>query len=155
VGKAALFLTAVLTLLVLAEAANININGIWSWNIGPGDLQGGPGSNLNTTYTSAPSQVRMSVTGAGNRAWRVDVLRIDSNWHADFVLDIRRTGSGWGPGTVSGGTTYLTISTMSQTFVTGSGNRAGIPLQERLSGVSVSIPVAAYTTTIQYTVVDQ
>jgi len=155
VGKAALFLTAALTLLVLAEAANITIVGIWSWTVGPGDLQGGPGSELNTTYESPANQVTMSVRGSGNIGWRVEVLRIDSNWHANFLLDIRRTGSGRGPGTVSGGTTYLTITTMSQSFVTGSGNRWGIPLQERLSGVSVSIPPATYTTTIQYTVVDQ
>jgi hypothetical protein len=155
VGKAVLFLTAALTLLGLALAADITITGTWSWTIGPGDLQGGPGSNLNTTYTSAPNQVTMRITGTGGGGWRVDVLRIDSNWHTDFVLDIRRTGNGQGPGTISGGTTYLTITTTSQTFVTGTRNRRGIPLQERLRGVSVAIPAAVYTTTIQYTVVDQ
>jgi hypothetical protein len=149
-----LVLAAALGLFALAEAANITITGSWSRTISASDLTGGAGSNLTATYTSATNQVLMGVTTTLTN-WRVDVLRIDSTWNASFVLSIRRTGSGTGTGSVSGGTSYLTILTTSQTFVTGSGNLSSIPLQERLGGVSVSIPVATYTTTIQYTVVDQ
>lgn len=152
--KVAFPLIAVFTLLVFAEAANITITGSWSLSIGSGNLQGGAGSNLTATYTSATNQVTMAVTTTLTN-WRVDILRIDSNWNANLVLSIRRTSSGTGTGTVSGGTTYLTITTTSQTFVTGSGNRSGIALQERIGGVSVSIPPGTYTTTIQFTAVDQ
>jgi hypothetical protein len=148
-----LFLVGAFLLLNLAEAANITITGTWSRVIGAGDLTGGPGSNLTATYTSATNQILMGVTTTLTN-WRVDILRIDTHWHANFALSIRRTGTGSGTGTVTGGGAYLAITTTSQTFVTGSGNRAGIQLQERLGGVSVSIPVATYTTTIQYTVVD-
>jgi hypothetical protein len=154
-ARAALVAIAALALLVLAEAANITVTGTWIRSIGLGDLQGGPGSDLITTYESPAGQVTMRISGAGNRAWRVDVLRIDSSWHPDLVLSIRRTGNGTGPGTIAGGTAYLPILTTSQAFVTGSGNLSGIPFQERLSGVSVSIPAGSYATTIQYTVVDQ
>ncbi len=154
-GKAALVLSATLGLLGLVEAANIVVRGAWSWTIGPGDLQAGPGSELVGTYESSPDQVTMNVTGAGQGAWRVDAQRIDSHWHVDLILNIRRTGSGRGPGTVSGGTAYLTITTMTKAFVTGSGNRSGIPLQEQLRGVSVSIPAATYATTVLYTIVDR
>jgi len=148
-----LFLTGAFILLNFAGAANITITGTWSRVIGSGDLTGGAGSNLTATYASATNQVLMGVTTTLTN-WRVDIRRIDTNWHANFVLSIRRTGTGSGTGTVSGGTNYITITTTSQTFVTGSGNRSGIQLQEQLGGVSVSIPVNTYTTTIQYTVVD-
>jgi hypothetical protein len=153
-GKTAcLFLALALVLPFLAEPANITITGTWSLSIGAGNLTGGPGSNLTATYTSATNQVTMAVTTTLVN-WRVDVRRIDTIWHANLTLEIRRTGTGSGTGTVSGGTTYLTITTTNQAFVTGSGNRSGIPLQEQLGGVSVSIPAQTYTTTIQYTVVD-
>ena len=154
-GTAVRFLLAAFVAWNLAQAATITITGSWSRVIGAGDLTGGPGSNLTATYTSATNQVLMGVTGAGNRNWRVDVRRIDTIWHADFVLSIRRTNNGTaGPGTVTGGTSYLQITATSQTFVTGSRNRTGITLQERLDGVSVSIPATAYTTTILFTVVE-
>jgi len=154
-GKAVRFLLAAFVAWHLAEAANITISGSWFRVIGAGDLTGGPGSNLASTYESATNQVTMDITGAGNSNWRVDVRRIDTIWHPDFVLSIRRTNNGTGgPGTVTGGTNYLQITATSQTFVTGSRNRTGITLQERLDGVSVSIPVGIFTTTIQYTVVE-
>jgi hypothetical protein len=154
-GKAVRLLLAAFVAWNLAQAANITIAGSWSRVIGAGDLLGGPGSNLGATYTSATNQVTMGVTTGANMNWRVDVRRIDTIWHANFVLSIRRTNNGTaGNGTVAGGTTYLQITTTSRTFVTGRNNRTGITLQEQLGGVSVSIPVATYTTTIQYTVVD-
>jgi len=149
-----LFLTWTFMLLTFAEAANITITGSWSLVIGAGDLTGRPGTNLTAAYNSATNQVLMGVTTGAGLTWRVDVLRIDSHWHANLVLSIRRTGTGSGTGTVTGGGGFQAITTTSQTFVTGSGNRAGIQLQERLGGVSVSIPADTYTTTVQYTVVD-
>jgi len=152
-GKAVRFLIAAFVAWHLAQAATITISGSWSRVIGAGDLTGGPGSDLTATYESATNQITMAVRDDAN--WRVDVRRIDTIWHANFVLSIRRTNNGTaGNGWVAGGTTYLQITTTSQTFVTGNRNRRGITLQERLDGVSVSIPVRTYTTTIQYTVVD-
>ena len=154
-GKAVRFLIAAFVAWHLAQAADITIIGNWSLMIGAADLQGGPGSDLNPSYQSAANQITMDVTTRGQWTWRVDVNRIDSGWNAAFQLFIRRTNNGTsGNGSVSGGTAYLQITTTSQTFVTGQGDRRGITLQERLDGVSVSVPPATYTTTIQYTVVD-
>jgi hypothetical protein len=147
-GSAVRFLLATLVACNLAHAATITITGSWSLVIGAGNLTGGPGTNLTATYTSATNQVLMGVTTTLVN-WRVDISRLDSLWHANLVLSIRRTGTGSGTGSVTGGGSYQAITTTNQTFVTGSGNRAGIQLQERIGGVSVSIPVATYTTTIQ------
>jgi hypothetical protein len=149
-----LFLIVASLLLNFAEAANITITGSWALTIVVGDLTGRPGTNLTANYNSATNQVLMDVTTGAGMAWRVDVLRIDTHWTALVTLSIRRTGTGSGTGTVTGGGAFMAITTTSQTFVTGTGNRAGIQLQERISGVSVSIPADIYTTTVQYTVVD-
>lgn len=155
-GKAVRFLFAASVAWNLAQAATyITISGSWVRVIGTGDLQGGAGSDLNPSYQSAADQITMDVTTLGQWTWRVDVNRIDSGWNAGFQLFIRRTSGGTsGNGSVSGGTAYLQITTTSQAFVTGQGDRRGITLQKRLDGVSVSIPSGMYTTTIQYTVVD-
>ena len=154
-GKAVRFLIAAIVMWHLAEAATISITGSWSRVIGAGDLQGGAGSDLNPSYQSAANQLTMGVSTTGQRTWRVDVHRIDSGWNAAFQLFIRRTNNGTGGnGSVSGGTAYLQITTTSQAFVTGQGNRTGITLQEQLNGVSASASARAYTTTIQFTVVD-
>lgn len=156
VGRKVIFLLfAAFVLWRFVQAATITVTGTWFRTIGSADLQAGPGSNLTATYSSATNQITMGLATTGALPWRVDVRRIDSLWHANFVLSIRRTNNGTGgTGTVSGGTTYLQITTINQTFVTGSGTRTGITLQERLGGVSVQIPPATYTTTIQYTAVD-
>lgn len=154
-GKAVVFLLAAFLAWHLAQAATITISGSWSRVIGAGDVQGGPGGNLAPTYASSANQVRMNVMNPPARSWRVDVCRIDTLWHPDFVLSIRRTNNGLnGNGQVFGGTNYLQITTTNQTFVTGRGTRRIITLQEQLGGVSVSIPVGTYTTTIQFTAVD-
>jgi hypothetical protein len=152
--KAALLLLAVFVLLKIVEAASVNINGQWSLTIGLGNLQGGAGSDLTSTYQSPSGQVTMDVAPGGKKPWSISVARVDSSWNMNFVLSIMRTGSGSGSGTVSGGTAYLTITTTNQTFVTGTGSLTGIPLQEQLGGVSVSIPPASYSTTIQFTATD-
>ena len=152
--RAILQLIGVLTLWAVVEAAvSITVTGSWSLVLGSGNLQGGAGSNLVSTYTSNANQALLTVSGATTgQAWTVSVLRIDSTWDGSLVLSLRRTGGGSGTGTVSGGTTYLTVLTTSQTFITGTGNLSNIPLQERLAGVSVSLGAGTFTTTIRYTI---
>lgn len=155
VRQTALLLISCFLLFNFAEPANISISGNWSRIIDASDLQSGPGSDFNPAIESATDQIVMGITGAGGRSWRVDVSRIDTNWHANFVLSIRRTNGGTGgPGSVSGGLTYLEILPTNQTFVTGQSNRTGITFQERLEGLSVSIPPGTYTTTVRFTVTE-
>ena len=143
------------SLLVLASLAavsastwsiSIGVSGSWSPTIDQGDLIGGAGSDLNSTYESAADQLTMSISDTQTGVdWSVDVRRVDSNWHSDFVLSVRRTGSGDG---------YQVVTTSAQTLFTGTGDLSAINLQLRLSGVSVLIPSATYSTTIYYTVTE-
>lgn len=152
--RTVLFLTGALIILNFAEAASVNINGSWLFTINQTNLQGQAGTDLVSSYQSPAGQITMDMAPGGKKGWNVSVFRLDTSWNANFVLQIMRTGTGSGTGTVSGGTTYLTITTINQTFVTGTGVLSGIPLMEQLTGVSVSIPAATYTTTIQFTATD-
>jgi hypothetical protein len=138
-----------------APGIAITVTGSWSLSIGQADLQGAAGSDLTTYYESATTQLTMAISGSGGHTWRVDVKRVDSTWHGNFGLSIKRTNGGTsGTGSLyAGGTEYGLITTSNQTFWTGIGDRAGIYLQEKLDGVSCAIPAASYSTTIYFTVV--
>lgn len=156
-GKYLIFALLIITFLVLvypqrAEATDISVSGSWSETINADDLIDGAGSDLLSTYQNSGGDISLTLSN-GSSNWRVDVKRSDTIWSSNFSLGVRRVSSGSG-GTVSGGTTYLTIRTIDSEFFTGSGSPSGIDLQLRLSGVSIAIPVDIYSTTITYTVVD-
>jgi hypothetical protein len=136
-----------------AAAIDITVTGTWVETIDENDLAGGPGSDLVSTYQSAADQKTINITGSGGHRWRVDVRKIDINWHSDFRLYIRRTTTGFGIGWVAGGASYQEITDTYQTFFWGRGNRWNIRAQEGLTGVSVQVPSDTYTTTVYYTVV--
>jgi hypothetical protein len=155
-GKKALFiLLATLILITIVEAVtSITMTGSWSLSIGQADLTGGAGSELTSPYTSATDEATLGVSGTLGNSWIISVMRIDTTWYEDFRLRVKRTNNGTsGSGSYSGGTTFLTLTTTDQTFMTGAGNRTGFTLQFRLAGVSTAIPAESYSTTIRYTIV--
>ena len=135
------------------QAIDITVTGDWLLTIDASDLQAGAGSDLEPNYTSASDAVQIDISNtAGN--WRVEVKRIDSNWHGDFQLSVKRTSDGTGSGTISGGTTAVTVTQTDQEFFTGSSDRSDVHVELTLENVSVKIPPDTYTTTVYYTVVD-
>jgi hypothetical protein len=148
-----------LVLLFLTEAEGIDISatGGWTETVNSSDLVSGAGSNLIVTYESATNATIVSITNCLSRFdnWRVDVRRVDGgNWHANFTLSVRRTSNGTGLGSISGGLSYIGITTTDSQFFSGRGNRSNINLQYRLTGMSVSISPKNYSTTVVFTVVD-
>jgi hypothetical protein len=134
------------------SAGDIVATGGWNETVDSSDLTSGAGSDLASTYQSIASATDLDVTAAAD--YRVDVRRTDGTWSGDFTLSVRRTAIGGGSGTVSGGTTYQSVTTTDAEFFTGNGNRSGIKLQYQLEGMSVSISPDTYTTTVTYTIVD-
>lgn len=136
------------------SAPSITGTGSWILTIGVLDLIAGAGSELVASYESAVDAVLLSPNPVPAKpAWRVDVSRVDTAWPGSFVLWIKRTGDGTGSGSISDGTTYLTVTTTDQPFFTGSEDRANVPIQFQLTGISTQIPPGDYTTTVYYTIV--
>ena len=153
-----IFLLITLILLVTAKAEAIDISAVGSWpdTIDVSDLQAGAGSNLIDTYESGAGATVLTIsTTTGNTDnWRVDVRRTDTTWYGNLHLFVKRTSDGAGGGSISGGLSYIEIKTTDSQFFSGAGDRSGINLEYKLTGMSVSVPPNAYSTTVTYTVVD-
>ena len=134
-------------------AGNLTLTGSWAETIDASDLVAGAGSDLIGTYESAANQVIISIDTVVNK-WEVYVKKIDSNWHANFQLSVRRTSSGTGSGSISLGTSYQQVTDIDELFFKGRRDRANINVQLQLTGVSVQIPPDTYTTTVYYTVTE-
>jgi len=149
-----LILLAMLGLIAIGErvqAIDITVTGSWPLVIDASDLQSGAGSDLNPTYISAAGQIRIDISNT-NTTWRVGV-RI-SPYYPDYPFGVRRTTDGTGPGTISGGTSWIPVTDGWQLFFSGSQPRSNIRVQVGLTGMSVQILPGTYEITIEYIVVE-
>jgi hypothetical protein len=150
------FLIAVLMLAGKAQAIDISAAGGLNRTIGSSDLVSGAGSALAGDYESPASASSIDVFNCADNSdnWRIDVSRSGGTWSGDFTLQVRRTSDGSGGGSVSGGISYIAVGTTAGQFFSGGGNRNGMNVQYKLSGVSLQIAPGTYATTVIYTVVD-
>ena len=154
IGIILLLAAALISSEAVWAAVSISVTGSWFESVDATDLTGGAGSDLPSVYESSADQVTIQIAGAGNSDWRVDIRKVDTDWHSDLGLHIRRTSDGSGPGRISGGTSYQQISDTYQEFFSGSRNRRNISVQLMLDGVSADLPCGDYLTTVYYTVVE-
>ena len=127
----------------LARAANITASGGWSKTFGPGDLTGGAGSDISSSYESGETATVLNVTATA--LWKVTIVRDD--W-AKGGLKVRESGQEYKDIPVSPAPAI--------DFITGySGDKSGIECQYQLSGVSIKDGPDTYETIVTYTVADQ
>ncbi|MGA1842046.1 MAG: hypothetical protein ACMUIU_15615 [bacterium] len=131
---------------------SVKVTGSWSETIDNMDLQGGAGSDLINSYESVSNVCDIDITGIPKDNWRLDVSKVDIQWHPNFHLYVKRTSDGTNGGSLLGGTTYQEITDVYKTFFSGSDNVRNITIQYQLTGVSIQIPPNIYSTTIYYTV---
>ena len=136
-------------------AVAITVTGSWVETIDKNDLISGAGSDLQGTYTSVSGQVSLDISGTSDSsdAWRIEVTKIDSSWNSSLHPYVMRTSAGTG-GSVSGGTSYQEVTAINTSFFSGSGDVTGINVKLRMTGASIQINPAAYSTVLYYTVVD-
>ncbi len=142
---------------IKAQAIDISAAGGWSESVDQSDLIFGPGSELIEVYESTTGGTVIDVTNCTDDSdnWRIDVRRIDDGgWHEDLILYLKRTSDGNGGGSVSGGLSYLEITTTDTQLFSGTGNRTGIDLQYKLTGMSTDVSPENYSQTIVFTLVD-
>jgi len=139
----------------LHAAPSITVTGSWVESIDKNNLTSGAGSDLASTYTSASGQVTIDVSGAVDSSdnWRVDVKKVDSSWDSQLHPYVVRTSDGSG-GSVSGGGSFQEVTDVDATFFSGAGNVTGIQVQLKMTGASVQLDPASYSTAIYYTIVD-
>jgi hypothetical protein len=153
---ALLFLVPLLFAVRTAGAEiSITVSGDWFEAIDKNDLQAGPGSDLESSYASISGQVTIGISGTSGPqdAWRVDLHKVDGNWHGNLQPYARRTSDGSG-GSVSGGSSYQRVTDISTSFFSGAGDVSDIKVQLSLNNVSIQILPDSYSTVFYYTVVD-
>lgn len=119
-------------------------------------LQGGAGTDLQGSYTSGVGATTISITGTSGE-WQVQVRKVEEGsnlWPNGVSLSVRRTGEGSGGGTITGGDSYISVTRRDVVFFEGTGDKTAIPVQYKISGMSVSVPPDTYSTTLTFTVVD-
>lgn len=94
-----------------------------------------------------------------NQKWKVDIQKSDLTWDQDLKLEAIRTGDGtrsWygGKSNISDGTTYQTITNTSNLFFKGKNEVNYVPLNFKLSGVSITMGAQDFETNIILTVYD-
>ncbi|WP_319589298.1 hypothetical protein [uncultured Draconibacterium sp.] len=100
------------------------------------------------------------LVGPPNTKWRVDVHKVDGNWHPDIVIKAKRTGTGvrlWNERkklTISGGESYQVITNNTNYFFNGRGGIEDIPFKFMLSGFSLTMGAQTFDTNIVFTIVD-
>lgn len=141
-------------LAVSAQTISINSGSTWSVSTLSSTITKA-GKNYEHIETSSASQTLFKVNAL--LAWSISAhLSSTSNWDSSLKLYVQRTGNGTGIAIVTGGTTYIQLTSTPQLFFSGLLNvlahRDNIPVQYKIEGLSVMLPVKAYTTTITYTI---
>lgn len=109
-------------------------------------------------YESNPDATVLNVINtAGSKNWRVSVrASYDANWPTDVTLYIRPSAEGRGTSESSpvGVGVYVAVTTSDNIFLESKSDTTGIPIQYKLSGLSLSVPPGSYSTSVSFTVVE-
>lgn len=146
----------ILLILILLSNLTFGQAPAWTSSVAAGTLTEA-GSNYSLTQTSATNQTTISVSGMSTfTTYYVTIHKIDSDWNSGLALWARRSNNGTASsGSISGGTSFIQLSSSPQSFFTMSSgwttSRTNIQFQYQITGISVLIPAKTHTTTIVYT----
>ncbi|REA56503.1 hypothetical protein DSL64_26660 [Dyadobacter luteus] len=138
-----------------AQTLTINTPGA-NWTLlAPSTLLTAAGTNYTHVETTALNHTLMKVNAT--LVWSVSVQQSStSNWDTGLKLFIRRSGDGTGGALLTGNTNYIQLTSTAQPLVGGllglGFSRDDIPIQYKIEGISVLLPVKTYSTTILFTV---
>lgn len=115
------------------------------------------GKNYEPTASELSLSTQTYIKVSALLAWGIRIQQTSTlNWDTSLKIYAQRMGDGIGGAAISGGTTPVEVSTQIGTFFTGSLNlgfsKESIPIQYKITGLSVLLPAKTYTTTITYTV---
>lgn len=139
-----------------AFAQSIVINSGAAWSIPSlSSTITSAGKNYEHIETSGTSQTLLKVNSG--LLWSVSVQQsVSSNWNSALIVSVRRTGDGTGGAVMIGTANYITLTATNQAFFSGllglGFSRDNVPIQYKIEGLSVLLPVKTYTTTILYTI---
>ena len=136
------------------KGQSISITGNWNLNI-PATSITEAGADFTNPFASSGTSIAIDINVTGNKKFNVYVNKSDITWNSALNLSVTRTTNGGPAGNISGGTSPVAIDNTQTLFFNGKGDKTGIQIIYSLSGVSVTLPAATYTTTVIYTLFQQ
>jgi hypothetical protein len=134
--------------------SSISVNGSWNASVSSiVVIEAGNDYDVGYFIESSTNQTNISINADKKVNWRVSVSKSDILWDSRFVLEVKRNET---PQTakINGGLTYFPITNLSTYFFDEQKSQNNIPIQYKLSGLSVLIPSGNYSTNVVYTVMD-
>ena len=135
--------------------ASMSITGT-TWSVNPlSSTITNAGRNYTHSESSGTGQTLISANALVG--WQVSVqLSVTSGWDPSLKLYVKRTGNGNGGAVITDGTTDILLTNVPQKFFSGllgiGFARTNVPVQYRIDGLSVLLPVKTYTATVLYTI---
>jgi len=145
---------ALIIILVFAADyyAEVLTTGQWNIVVGAGDLTGGAGTTLPASFESMAGVTTVTIANEQS-PWRLMARYAHTNWNNAVSVMIKRTSDGSGAGSISGGSSYVELSTVDTEICSGDGDRSNVALQYKLTGTSLHVSPGLYSTSIIFTVV--
>lgn len=116
------------------------------------------GTDFAGTYESAVNQMMFSrnATATNKPNWNVTVNKSDIFWNSKIKVWIRRTGNGTpaSGASISSGLNYQEIQNTPINFFYGYKEVDEVPLQLKVTGISVTIPANSYYTLLTFTITE-
>lgn len=121
------------------------------------------GDNLGTAIETSEEALLLSVNilpytleNAMHYPWKIKVKRNDFVWHKQLRLAVKTTAIGnseFGK-SINSSHHYKEVQNYDTLFFSGEGWINNIPLQFRITGISVTLPANTYTTEVIFTITD-
>jgi hypothetical protein len=139
----------------------VTVTGSWTVTV-PSSLITDAGMDYTQTFISATNQSLLDFKTGLAPSYTIFVQKMDTDWHPNLSLWIKRTGQGNGSGgrtiPMTGGENFMQVTNSPQPFFydasNSTHNRNNVPIQYQIQGLSVIIPVKSYSTTLMFTISD-
>jgi len=142
---------------VVGFSQKIRLSGSWTKTLKSSNITSA-GDDYEQFYLSGTKQTRITITpipnskyNRENMAFKVFVNKEDVEWHSDLVIEAKLTSTNHGN---YSGTSFQAITNNSSFFFSTIGKQKNLPIQYKISGLSVTIPAEIYSTEIIYTVLN-
>ncbi len=122
-----------------ADEVEIFTSGGWFLTIGETDLIFGAGSNLKSTYLSPPDATLVDIKCEKKTSWSVYARKLQTQDLNDLEIFVRRTSDGEGKGSIEGGEYFIPLRESYTELFWGIGERIGITLQYKITGISINL----------------
>jgi len=144
-------LAVILALAPVVSGADLILSGAWTERLTALRLAPVAGSKLQGHIESFSGATVLSISNAPGH-WTLRAHLSGAESQNGVAIYIKRTSNGGGSGAISGGESYVQLTTAETELFRGEGSRRNISLQFKLAGFSAHVLPATYLSSITYTV---